>query len=76
MKKQGDECTRTISLLKKISGIHFKVFRKFRDADDKYTEPFSLELFLHISMCMCIFMCIYVYFICVTHVAIYFYCCF
>lgn len=76
MKKQGDENTSTISLLKKISGIHFKVFHKCRDADDKYTEPFSLELFLHINMRMCIFMCIYVYFICVTHVAILFYCCF
>lgn len=39
MKRQGSECTRIISLLKKIFGKHFfKVLRKFVDTADKFIK--------------------------------------
>ena len=39
MKKQGSECTRIISLLKKIFGKHFfKVLQKFVDTADKFIK--------------------------------------
>ena len=39
MKNQCSECTRIISLLKKI---HLKVFHKFADTADKFITLFSL----------------------------------
>ena len=42
MKKQGSECVRIISLLKKIFGKIFKVFHKFADAANEFMKLFSL----------------------------------
>ena len=38
MKKQGSECTRVISLLKKIFGKHFKVLNKLADTADNFID--------------------------------------
>ena len=42
MKKQGSECTRIISLLKKIFGKHLNVFQMFSYTADKFIQLFSL----------------------------------
>ena len=50
MKKQGNECTRIISLLKKIFEKHFKVFHKFANTTDEFNKLLSLQLFVNMYM--------------------------
>ena len=66
MKKQVSECTRIISLFKKVFGKHFKVFHKFANTADEFIMPFSLWLFFCISLH--IFMCICMYIPCYTNI--------
>ena len=44
MKKKGSECVRTMSLLKKFFGKHYKVFHKFEHTANanEFIIPFSL----------------------------------
>ena len=66
MEKQHSKCTRIISLLKKIFEKHFTAY--------EFIKFFYVQLFLHISMCMYTFTCIYfihVYFICLICLYVY-----
>ena len=50
--------TRIILLLKQILWKHFKVSHKFSDMSVEFIKLFSLLLFLHMCMSLCIFMCV------------------
>ena len=67
-KIKGSGCSRIISLLKKIFGKPFKVFRKFGDTANKFIMLFSLYL-IYVCVCVYIYFCkyvfIYLYFMCV-----------
>ena len=39
MKKEASECTHILLLLKNNSGKHFKLFDKFTDTADSFSQP-------------------------------------
>ena len=75
MKEQDSECTRIISLLRKIFGKLFKLFHMFVSTADKFIKIFSLYLFLHMTcvlLFLCAYVCIYAHFICNFFVCVYY----